>query len=147
MTTPENVNTWRGLADELNPEQIARLEEWERPRPVMPRGDTPGDLLAWARGYARQNLADALGLTAARRNSMVRALCCQCGDLRIVSGSHIRRDGNRTVDDGCDARGWRMTGTVKCSVCKGRTTHALLRDDTPDCRDCAEPRGDGNRSG
>jgi hypothetical protein len=47
-------------------------------------------------------------------------------------------DSNKSIDDGTHPRGWRMTGTLKCAVCKSPTRHALLRDDNPDYRDVAE---------
>jgi hypothetical protein len=75
------------------------------------------------------------------RNTRVRALCCECGNLRTVSANHSPpRDENRTADARDEPRGWRMTGTLKCRVCRTRTRHALLRDDTPDYRDSAEER-------
>jgi hypothetical protein len=69
----------------------------------------------------------------------VRALCCDCGNLRYVSARYAGRrepsDTNRSRDDGSDPRGWRMTRTLKAS-----TVHALLRDDLQHCRDVAEDR-------
>lgn len=73
----------------------------------------------------------------------VRALCCECGNLRTAA--RLRRDGNTSFDDGRDPRGWRMTRTLKCSVCKRATIHALLRDDRPDLRDMAEERQQPSR--
>jgi hypothetical protein len=69
----------------------------------------------------------------------VRALCCECGNLRTVSANHrSRNDDNRSGECDDDARGWRVTGTLKCSVCGGKTRHALLRDDDTEFRDIAE---------
>jgi hypothetical protein len=70
----------------------------------------------------------------------VRALCCECGNLRTMSSRHSfgERDPNDSCDDGTHPRGWRMTGTLKCGVCKTSTRHALLRDDLPEHRDVAE---------
>ncbi|MGA8332960.1 MAG: DUF6315 family protein [Mycobacterium sp.] len=69
----------------------------------------------------------------------VRALCCECGNLRTVSAHHrSRKDDNRSGECDDDPRGWRVTGTLKCSVCGGKTRHALLRDDDPEFRDIAE---------
>ena len=72
----------------------------------------------------------------------VRALCCECGNLRTVSANYRPpRDENRTTDASGEPHGWRMTGTVKCRVCKTRTRHAILRDDdSPENRDFAELR-------
>jgi hypothetical protein len=68
------------------------------------------------------------------------ALCCECGQLRTVSINYkFRRDANKTFDDGLDPRGWRLTGTLRCVVCKRSTCHARLRDDT-EYRDSAESR-------
>jgi hypothetical protein len=72
----------------------------------------------------------------------VRALCCYCGNLRTISANyHYRLDENRSNDAGPDRErhGWRMTGTLKCSVCKRPARHAVLRDeDGPHMRDNAE---------
>jgi hypothetical protein len=72
--------------------------------------------------------------------SRIRALCCECGNLRTVGANYSprRSDGNRSCDDAADARGWRMTFTLKCAQCKTPTVHALLRDNRPECRDYAE---------
>lgn len=74
-----------------------------------------------------------------RPNVRVRALCCECGMLRTVSWHYRRNDANYTWD-GRDAdpqgRGWRSTGTLKCSVCRRDTCHAHLRDElSPEDRD------------
>jgi hypothetical protein len=73
------------------------------------------------------------------------ALCCECGHLRTVSTKYTcRLDSNKTYDDGCDPRGWRVTGTLRCEVCKKSTCHARLRDDAdPFFRDIAESRMTG----
>src|ERR1700761_3185938 len=70
----------------------------------------------------------------------VRALCCECGNLRTVSSSYRRYDAAQSRDDDRHPQGWRMTCTLKCSACKTRfATHALLRDDAePEYRDYAE---------
>jgi hypothetical protein len=67
---PENAEMWRDLSDQLSPEQIAELEEWERDPylifelPGGQRRQTAEELrvaLLWrARGYASDNLAGAL---------------------------------------------------------------------------------------
>jgi hypothetical protein len=70
-----------------------------------------------------------------------RALCCECGNLRTVSVNYsLPHDVNRSYErDPFDKRGWRVTGTLKCCVCKTKTRHALLRDnDKPEHRDIAE---------
>jgi hypothetical protein len=68
-----------------------------------------------------------------------RALCCECGNLRTVGADYWPpKDGNRTREEGFgDHRGWRWTGTLKCSVCMIKTRHALLRDGS-EYRDSAE---------
>lgn len=69
----------------------------------------------------------------------VRALCCECGNLRTVSANHrSRKDDNRSGECDDDPRGWRVTGTLKCSECGGATRHALLRDACGEYRDVAE---------
>jgi hypothetical protein len=77
----------------------------------------------------------------AQRN---RALCCECGHLRTFSPrySFHRDDSNYARDGGKEEQfGWRMTGTLRCSVCKAPTRHALLRDNCdPLFRDVAEAR-------
>jgi hypothetical protein len=69
----------------------------------------------------------------------VRALCCECGMLRTVSWRYRRNDDNLTHDGrwaDSHGRGWRSTGTLKCSVCRRDTRHAYLRDEmSPDDRD------------
>jgi hypothetical protein len=73
----------------------------------------------------------------------VRALCCECANLRTVSANYsLPHDANRSYErDPDNKRGWRVTGTLKCSVCKTQTRHALLRDgEEPDARDFAELR-------
>jgi hypothetical protein len=69
----------------------------------------------------------------------VRALCCECGNLRTVSSLFRSRDHVYDCDDKHPER-WRMTDTLKCSVCGSPTRHAVLRDDHPDHRDDAEER-------
>ncbi|MBU9764750.1 hypothetical protein FR943_12955 [Mycobacterium sp. TNTM28] len=58
-----------------------------------------------------------------------RALCCKCGQLRTVAWGYWRRDDdNRSCEDGRHPNGWRLTRTLKCTVCKQLTRHAVLRD-------------------
>jgi DNA-binding transcriptional regulator GbsR (MarR family) len=47
------------------------------------------------------------------------------------------RDYNRAGELDLHERGWRVTGTLKCSVCKTKTRHAILRDHD-EYRDFAE---------
>jgi hypothetical protein len=69
----------------------------------------------------------------------IRALCCECGNLRTVTANYkLPRDNNRSIECGDDPRGWRVTGTLKCAVCKAKTRHALLRDACGEYRDFAE---------
>jgi hypothetical protein len=69
----------------------------------------------------------------------VRALCCECGNLRTVSANHrSRNDDNRSGECVDDPRGWRCTGTLRCSECGSKTRHALLRDACGQFRDFAE---------
>jgi hypothetical protein len=69
----------------------------------------------------------------------VRALCCECANLRTVSGNYsLPNDGNLTYEyDYGDHPGWRLTGTLKCSICRTKTRHAILRDHD-EYRDFAE---------
>lgn len=54
MTSPDNTaQSWRDLTDQLKPEQVAALAEWDTGDPR----DAPG-LLSVARDYAEMNLAD-----------------------------------------------------------------------------------------
>ncbi|UUO03849.1 hypothetical protein M4D79_14105 [Mycolicibacterium novocastrense] len=68
--------------------------------------------------------------------AVVRALCCDCGNLRTVKATHKHR--GYVADAGRDPRGWRMLGLLKCTACRKVTRHALLRDDRPECRDVVE---------
>jgi hypothetical protein len=80
---------------------------------------------------------------ALRRALRIRALCCECGNLRYVSASYRRQDDNRSADDNLHPQGWRCTTTLKCSACKTAMRHAVLRDDDsdrPEFRDIAETR-------
>jgi hypothetical protein len=91
----------------------------------------------------RQLLVDEeLRQQALRRASRVRALCCQCGNLRTMSTGYHRNDDNRTFEDNRHPLGWRCTTTLKCSICRDSTRHAVLRDDEdrPEFRDIAETR-------
>lgn len=75
------------------------------------------------------------------RTSRIRALCCQCGNLRTASYGYSRNDNNYTGDDNRHPQGWRCTQTLKCSACKTATRHAVLRDSCePRFRDIAETR-------
>jgi hypothetical protein len=81
-----------------------------------------------------------------KRGMSVRALCCDCGQIReFNSRGHARKnDGNHSYDDGYHPDGWRMTRTLKCSTCNKLTRHAVLRDDdAPIHRDSAESRMTG----
>jgi hypothetical protein len=78
-----------------------------------------------------------------RRALPVRALCCECGNLRYVTPRYRRYDDNLTFDDNLHPLGWRCTMTLKCSICRASTRHAFLRDDVsdrPEIRDIAETR-------
>ncbi|BBY46864.1 hypothetical protein MARA_02940 (plasmid) [Mycolicibacterium arabiense] len=77
--------------------------------------------------------------------TFVRALCCDCGQLRDISTRAGRRnDDNKSFDDGVHPAGWRMTQTLKCSNCGQLTRHATLRDDVgAEYRDRAEERMTG----
>ncbi len=57
----------------------------------------------------------------------INALCCNCGNLRTVSANYYfgPNDENRGGALFTDPRGWRNTGTLKCSQCRTRTRHAL----------------------
>lgn len=68
------------------------------------------------------------------------ALCCVCGNVRMVDGRSAGYHSTEELDDNADH--WRMTLNAKCAVCKRHTTHAALRrTDDPD-RDEAEVRCD-----
>jgi hypothetical protein len=78
-----------------------------------------------------------------RRASSVRALCCECGNLRRVNARYRRYDDNLSYDDNLHPLGWRCTITLKCWICRGPARHAILRDDVsdrPEFRDIAETR-------
>jgi hypothetical protein len=68
----------------------------------------------------------------------VRALCCECGNLRTVRSRFRSRE--HIADDGRHPDMWRMIDMLACSVCGQETQHARLRDDYPDHRDAAEER-------
>lgn len=72
----------------------------------------------------------------------LRALCCECGNLRSVAATYnAPRDDNRTDETSDrDGRGWRCTATLKCSNCGNKTRHALIREDNDEYRDVAELR-------
>src|ERR1700738_2678126 len=60
-TTPDNTaTTWRDLADQLTPEQVARYERFERELKAggLPETTTTDALLDYARRDAEGNLAD-----------------------------------------------------------------------------------------
>jgi hypothetical protein len=68
----------------------------------------------------------------------IRALCCECGNLRTVATNYNPPcDANRIDECEPNERGWRLTCTLKCSICATKTRHALLRD-YDDYRDFAE---------
>jgi hypothetical protein len=73
-------------------------------------------------------------------STRVRALCCECGNLRTVAANYRPpRDANNTDEADIHQRGWRCTATLKCAICTTKTRHALLRDDDePQFRDYAE---------
>jgi hypothetical protein len=74
----------------------------------------------------------------------IRALCCECGNVRSAAENYRGpRDANRS-DETSDReqRGWRCTLTLKCSVCGTKTRHALLRSDDDEHRDFAELQED-----
>jgi hypothetical protein len=78
---------------------------------------------------------------ALRRVSRVRALCCECGNLRTTSAGYRKNDDNLTCDDNLHPLGWRCTQTLKCAICRIPTRHAVLRDNCePRFRDIAETR-------
>ncbi|MDT5328095.1 MAG: hypothetical protein QOF25_5247 [Mycobacterium sp.] len=80
---------------------------------------------------------------ALRRALPIRALCCECGNLRTVSADYRRRADNLSFDDNLHPLGWRCTRTLKCSICRAPIRHAVLRDDDsdrPEFRDIAETR-------
>lgn len=104
---------------------------------------TRGDREAEYPHIRRQLLVDGwVQRRALRRALPVRALCCECGNLRTVSASYRRYDDNLSCDDNLHPLGWRCTMTLKCSICRGPTRHAILRDDEdrPEFRDIAETR-------
>ncbi|WP_142276782.1 zinc finger domain-containing protein [Mycobacterium persicum] len=60
----------------------------------------------------------------------IRALCCECGNLRTVSANHFfRHDDKNRAQGGFaeDTRGWRSTGTLLCRNCGRPARHALLQ--------------------
>jgi hypothetical protein len=102
MTTThdDNATTWRELADQLTPEQIARLEESERTYrsdavslPMwctwVPRteGDIARTLLGFARTNAADNLNDVLFTEIARPAGAVSALPWDPDGWRCFDGS------------------------------------------------------------
>lgn len=54
-THGHNATTWRDLADQLTPEQVDKLLEFEGRRP-----ESQADLLEWARECSERNLDDTL---------------------------------------------------------------------------------------
>jgi hypothetical protein len=59
----DNATTWRDLADQLTPEQVASFEGMERHFAEQGVGDQPqakGALLRYARDYAERNVVDAV---------------------------------------------------------------------------------------
>lgn len=57
QTTPDAASTWRDLADQLTPEQVARLGELEA-RSTLGASDTRASLLRAARYWAQFGLTD-----------------------------------------------------------------------------------------
>ncbi len=86
------------------------------------------------------------GRNDALRRLRLRALCCQCGQLRTVSGVYRRRDGNN-AREGSHPKHWRMTTTLKCAHCAETTRHALLRDANDPGRDVGEKEFSRQREG
>lgn len=72
----------------------------------------------------------------------LQALCCECGNLRTVSGNYSFRVSDPNRSDGGEAfgdqRGWRATGTLLCTNCGKPTRHAVLRGEDDRFRDYAE---------
>jgi hypothetical protein len=103
------------------------------PLPGLRRGTRPGvPHPQWPRG----------GVSACTKDC-ARALCCECGNLRTTSARYRRNDDNLTFEDNRHPQGWRCTRTLKCSICRAPTRHAVLRDDDsdrPEFRDIAETR-------
>jgi hypothetical protein len=77
-----------------------------------------------------------------KKVTRLRALCCECGNLRSVAVNYNAPcDDNRTDETSDrDGRGWRCTATLKCSNCRTKTRHALIRRDDDESRDVAERR-------
>jgi hypothetical protein len=99
-THDENATTWRDLADQLTPEQIARLEESERTYrsdavslPMswtwVPRteGDIARTLLGFARTDAADNLNEVLFTEIALPAGAVSALLWEPEGWRCFDGS------------------------------------------------------------
>lgn len=73
---------------------------------------------------ARPDLQGVKAAAEVRRQ----ALCCDCGNVRTVSGNYHRsNDPNYGYGEQARAKGWRHTQTLKCDVCQERTRHAMLR--------------------
>lgn len=65
------------------------------------------------------------------------ALCCQCGQLRIVSRNYW---GGTRIHEPFRIEDWgaaRCTITLKCEACQQATQHAFIRNDR--CADYLEP--------
>lgn len=75
----------------------------------------------------------ALALPEDRRvrvPAQVKALCCQCGNLRTVSEDYSRyQDPNNAHSPQGRKEGWRKTESLKCDECGQRTRHAILHAD------------------
>jgi hypothetical protein len=101
----DTATTWRDLADQLTPQQIAELKTWEQKWP-----DEHNGFLVEARSYAEQNLDDKLmfghldapeGATrvwpAGKRmdGTWVREFS---GTARLIAGVTVYIDGDQSVD-------------------------------------------------
>lgn len=84
------------------------------------------------------------GRNLQRRFDNARDYSRTCALLPMRKPAHSQRELPPYIDDNysgeCDdnPRGWRVTGTLKCSLCKTKTRHALLRRDEDEFRDWAE---------
>ena len=70
--------------------------------------------------------------TSKRGYPQVRALCCECGNVRTTSTYAAYGEPAPATADRLAALGYeptRCTVSRKCAVCRKQTTHAYLRDD------------------
>lgn len=89
------------------------------------------------RVVGRSEVSDKVSPTpASDQKRSRRALCCECGQLRTFSANYhfalTDENAPQSVGHFTDPRGWRGTGTLKCSECGRRTRHAVLCE--PDMR-------------